>query len=55
MRGKFLRARDEEEFVVGTAKNNASDVGVDLCVDDLLAVGSTDIDEGMELDADRAL
>ena len=47
-------ARGEEELVVGAAKN-ASGVGIDLYVDDLRVIGSADIDEGIELDADRAL
>ncbi len=47
MRSEFLCARGEEELMVGAAKN-ASDVGIDLYMDDLRVIGSADVDEGMD-------
>ncbi len=54
VRGKFLCARDEKKLMVGAAKN-ASGVGIDLYMDDLRVIASANVDEGIELDADRAL
>ncbi len=44
----------EEELMVGAAKD-ASGVGVDLYVDNLGVVGASDVDEGVELEANGAL
>ncbi len=54
MRGEFLCAWDKEELMVG-AVNDASGVGVDLYVDNLGVVGTSDIDEGVVMEADGAL
>ncbi len=53
MWGEFLRVWGKEELVVGAAKD-ASGVGVDLDVDNLGMVGASDIDEGVELEANGA-
>ncbi len=54
MRGEVLCAWGEEELMVGAAKD-ASGVGVDMDVDNLGVVGASDVDEGVELEADGAL
>ena len=53
VRGKFLCAWGKEELVVGAAKD-ASGVGVKLDVYNLGVISAADVDEGVELDADRA-
>ncbi len=54
MRDEFLGARSEEKLVVSSAKDVAC-VGINVEVDDLRVVCAADGDEGVELDADRAV
>ncbi len=54
VRGEFLCAWGKEELMVGAAKD-ASGVGVDVYVDNLRVVGTSDVDEGVELEAEGAL
>ncbi len=54
MRGEILGARGEEKLVVGSAKDAAC-VGINVEVDYLRGVCAADGDEGVELDADRAV
>ncbi len=54
MWSEFLGARGEEKLVVGSAKD-ATCVGVNVEVDDLTVVCAADYDEGVKLDADRAV